>query len=104
MKNFLKTIDYRIQVNHIFAEKTRLPIAIQKKSIFLQSQIIDEYEVSRTRKNTQKDRMLPDRKREARTSPLAQSNYKQQFHDESSSFARSCFRHVESHLETFRFG
>ena len=33
MKNFLKTIDYRIQVNHIFAEKTRLLIAIQKKSI-----------------------------------------------------------------------
>lgn len=66
--------------------------------------MIDEYEVSRTRKKTQKDRVLSNRKREARTSSLAQSNYKQQFHDESSPFAGSCFRHVESHHEKFGFG
>jgi hypothetical protein len=85
-------------------KKKRPMIAIQKKALFLRSLIIDKHKVSQIRKNTQKNRVLPDRGRWSRTFSLAQSSYKQQFHDESSSFTRSRFRHVESHHETFRFG
>lgn len=56
-ENSLQTIRDK---NVSLPQKTRLLYAIQKKSIYLRSLIIDEYEVSRTRKKAQKDRMLSD--------------------------------------------
>ena len=56
-ENFLRIVGDK---NVSLPQKTRLLYAIQKKSIFLQSLIIDDYEVSRTRKKAQKDRMLSD--------------------------------------------
>ena len=56
-ENFLRIVGDK---NVSLPQKTRLLYAIQKKSIYLRSLIIDEYEVSRTRKKAQKDRMLSD--------------------------------------------
>ena len=46
MKNYWKIIFVRVEIKCIFAKITRLRYAIQKKSIFLRSLIIDVYEVS----------------------------------------------------------
>lgn len=73
MKNILKIINCYVQIKHIFAEKNKaVDCYSKKKALFLRSLIIDEYEVSRTRKKTQKDRVLPDRRASVWTSVMAQ--------------------------------
>ena len=68
----------------------------------MQSLIIDEYEVSRTRKKTQKDRVLSDWRTRVRASAMAQPYNWKRFHDEQSSFKRSGNRHFAKYNEVGR--